>query len=116
MPSVSRFLRVELHFNGIISMTKDRNTSEKEHQLIEAYRLSLNIQDKNKLLTTESSTGFRFFDNRLAFSVSEVAFLLGVSTRTVERMIKNNLLPHQRIGRRILVSKIELEAWLNQKE
>ena len=56
------------------------------------------------------------FENRVAFSVSEAAFLLGVSNRTVERLVRKGELRIRRVGRRILIPKDELEAWLNRKE
>jgi excisionase family DNA binding protein len=56
------------------------------------------------------------FENRVAFSVSDAAFLLGLSNRTVERMVQRGELRVRRVGRRTLIPKDELGAWLNRKE
>ena len=56
------------------------------------------------------------FENRVAFSISEASYLLGVSQRTVERLIQLGELNTRKAGRRRLIPKDELGAWLNREE
>lgn len=56
------------------------------------------------------------FENRVALSVSEAAYALGVSSRTIERIVRKGDLRVCRAGRRLLIPKNELEAWLNRRE
>lgn len=48
----------------------------------------------------------------LTYSVPEAATLLGISQWSMYEAIKKNELPHRKIGRRIVIPKIQLEAWL----
>lgn len=48
----------------------------------------------------------------LTLSVKETAFLLGVSASTVYRLVRADRIPFKRVGRRILIARDELEAWL----
>ena len=60
-----------------------------------------------------SSTIRKLNQDRLAFSRSEVADMLGVSLATIERMIHAGKLRAIRVGRRrILVPRTELERLL----
>lgn len=45
-------------------------------------------------------------------SIHESATLIGVSRWTIYRLIKNNLLPSKKIGRRVIIKKIDLEKLL----
>lgn len=50
---------------------------------------------------------------RVAYSVQEVAHLLGVSTDKVYELIRGQVLPHKRLGRRIIVPRLGFERWLD---
>jgi len=52
---------------------------------------------------------------RLAYSVPEAAELLGVGTATLYAYVRAGLIPHVRIGRRIVIPAKALEEWMNQK-
>lgn len=52
-------------------------------------------------------------DPRPVLSVSEAAELLGVSEWLVLQQIRLGTLPHKRCGRRIVLSRQRLMAWLN---
>lgn len=47
------------------------------------------------------------------FSVKEVAFLLRCSTKTIYRKIEERTLPSTKIGGKILISKRDLEEYIN---
>lgn len=49
---------------------------------------------------------------RLLVSVPETCALLGLGARTVWSLTTRNALPHRRVGRRVLFSPVELEAWI----
>lgn len=49
----------------------------------------------------------------VAYTVSEVAALLGVSTDKVYELVRGHVLPHKRLGRRIIVPRLGFERWLN---
>ena len=49
---------------------------------------------------------------KLAFSVKETADSLGLCSNTVYELVKSGKLPSITLGRKILISKIELQAWL----
>lgn len=53
--------------------------------------------------------------NELLISVPKVAKRLGVSPRTVWKLIHDGLLPSKRIYRRTLVSVKALETWANDR-
>ena len=53
---------------------------------------------------------------RKAYSVPEVADILGVSVDTVYEMVRSNDLPHKRLGRRIIVPVQSLNAWLENAD
>ena len=48
----------------------------------------------------------------LAFSKSEAARMLGVSLRTVDRLIALKHLPVRRLGRRVLIPRNSLQSFL----
>ena len=50
----------------------------------------------------------------LTYTVPEAAELLGISPWAYYEAIKKNALPFRKIGRRIVVPRIQLEAWLNK--
>lgn len=56
------------------------------------------------------------FDNRICLNVAEAAIWLGVSPRTIERLLKRGDILGKKTGRRTLVIKASVEAWLQRKE
>jgi excisionase family DNA binding protein len=53
---------------------------------------------------------------RPTLSVSEAADLLGISQWLLLQQIRRGQIPHKRCGRRILLSRMRLLAWLDQHE
>lgn len=51
--------------------------------------------------------------NRPTLSVAETAELLGISRWLVQQAVRTGSLPSLRVGRRILIPRIQLDAWLN---
>lgn len=51
----------------------------------------------------------------LTYTVAQAAELIGISTWAYYEAIKKNEMPYRRIGRRIVVPRIQLEQWLNEK-
>ena len=51
-------------------------------------------------------------DSRPVLSVAEAAELLGVSEWLVLQQVRLGVLPHKRCGRRIVLSRQKLMAWL----
>lgn len=66
-------------------------------------------------LTSESSPSRTslLFENRMCLSISEVAYALGLSSRMVERLIQRGELRAKAVGRRRIVLRSDIEAWLN---
>lgn len=62
-------------------------------------------------MTTTTSTSE---DPRPTITVAEAADLLGVSQWLVLQQIQQGNLPHKRFGRRILISRVRLTAWLEE--
>jgi excisionase family DNA binding protein len=54
-------------------------------------------------------------DGPLTYTVPEAAALLGISAWSYYEAIKKGELPYRRIGRRVVVPKIQLDAWLSAK-
>jgi excisionase family DNA binding protein len=54
-------------------------------------------------------------EERMAFSVAEVAGFMGISSRTVWNLIKSGELPSFRVGARVLMSKSALEQFIAQR-
>jgi excisionase family DNA binding protein len=51
---------------------------------------------------------------RLTLSVVDAARACGISERTVRELIARGDLPVVRIGRRVLIVRTQLEAWLSE--
>lgn len=51
----------------------------------------------------------------LTYTVPQAAALLGISAWTYYEGIKRGELPARKIGRRIVVPKVQLDAWLTTK-
>lgn len=56
------------------------------------------------------------FEIRIALSVAETAMSIGVSQKSVERMIKRGELEVKRVGRRVVIARTVIEAWLTRKD
>jgi excisionase family DNA binding protein len=52
----------------------------------------------------------------LLLSLKEAAAALAVSERTVWTLVQEGVLPHLRLGRRLLFSRTALEAWIARTE
>ena len=52
---------------------------------------------------------------RLAVGIDEAAEMLGVGRSTLHRYVRAGLIPHVRIGRRIVIPLAALERWLNEQ-
>ncbi len=50
------------------------------------------------------------------YSVEDVAKILSVSKEHVHRQIRAGLLPHKRVGRRVVIPCKLFEDWLNKAE
>ena len=51
-------------------------------------------------------------EERYAFSVTEVAQFIGVSSRTIWSLVKAGELPSFRVGTRVLIAKAALEKFI----
>ena len=51
--------------------------------------------------------------NRLLLSAREAALSLGISQRTLATLTKSQVVPCRRLGRRVLYSVKELQAWID---
>ena len=53
---------------------------------------------------------------KLAFTVDETAFALGVSASTVRKIVRDDpTFPYVRIGKRILINRDALAKWWDEK-
>lgn len=57
-----------------------------------------------------------FFENRICLTINEFAVGVGLSPKSVERLIKRGEIRSKRVGRRVLIPAAAIEAWLTQKE
>jgi excisionase family DNA binding protein len=53
---------------------------------------------------------------RKVYSVDDVASILGVSKEHVHRQIRAGLMPHKRVGRRVVVPCKLFDDWLNTSD
>jgi excisionase family DNA binding protein len=91
----------------------DSKERSQHHDLIESYKLKVLAASRQ----TENPDRLEpLFQNRIGLSIQEVAFYLGISSRTVERAIKNGDLERRRLGRRVIIPRQSIEAWLNRKD
>jgi excisionase family DNA binding protein len=72
------------------------------------------VIDLTTATTTTGSLTERVNGERPVLSVAEAAELLGVSEWLVLQQISRGELPHKRCGRRIVLSRERLLAWLNE--
>jgi len=49
---------------------------------------------------------------KMAYSIRETAEAIGLSPNTVYDLVQSKRLPAVKLGRKILISKLELAAWL----
>lgn len=54
--------------------------------------------------------------NQKILDINEVAVYLHSSTQTIRKLIRENIIPSFRVGRRIYVSKDSLETWIKNQE
>jgi excisionase family DNA binding protein len=52
---------------------------------------------------------------RLTYTVDEAAHLLGLSRGVVYQYVRDGVIPAQRVGRRWLIPRRRLHAWLDGK-
>lgn len=85
-------------------------------QLIGKYQQGLIKQSTQSLEKNDFLKSTQLFENKFALSIAETAFRLGLSSRTVERLIARGEIKAKKAGRRWLITPSSLEAWLNSKE
>ena len=51
----------------------------------------------------------------LTYTVAEAAALIGISRWSYYEGVKRGELPARKVGRRVVVPRVQLEEWLNQK-
>ena len=62
----------------------------------------------------EASTASPIFDNKLVWTVNDVAKELFCSTRHVKRLVSRNEIPYSRIGRLVRFSPSQVHSWLSK--
>jgi len=89
---------------------------------VESAQKDLADQHRDRWLNSQASPKKRpdpstlFFENKMCLSISEVAFALSISTKSVERLIRKGELTAKKVGRRRIVPRCDIEAWLKRKE
>jgi excisionase family DNA binding protein len=53
--------------------------------------------------------------DRKVYTPQDVATLLGVSKEHVHRQIRAGLMPHKRVGRRVVIPCKLFDLWLNER-
>ena len=66
-----------------------------------------------ELVATKTSLSPERFGCRLAFSVKETAEILGVSEKTIRRLVSRDLLRSSKALRHLLIPKKEIERFLD---
>ena len=54
--------------------------------------------------------------NQKILDINEVGVYLHSSAQTIRKLIKDNIIPSFRVGRRIYVNKDSLETWIRNQE
>ncbi len=49
---------------------------------------------------------------KTALTINDVAEMLGLSTDSVYKLVRENQIPHVRAGRRILFHRLVIDSWL----
>lgn len=60
-----------------------------------------------------STTGAGIDTARLTYTVDEVAYLLNLSRGIAYQYVRDGVIPAERVGRRWLISRRRLHAWLD---
>lgn len=50
---------------------------------------------------------------KLAYNTNEIAEILGISEWKIYDLVRTNGIPHKKIGRKLLFSKLLIEKWLS---
>lgn len=64
-------------------------------------------------MTASTPTGAVIDTARLTYTVDEVAYLLNLSRGIAYQYVRDGVIPAERIGRRWLISRRRLHAWLD---
>lgn len=80
--------------------------------LIEKYRSTVEIQPKDKQKKSIIPPDLL---QKKCFSSSDLAHWLGISIRSVERMLKRGEIRYKKVGRRVVIPVSAVEAWLNDE-
>lgn len=78
-------------------------------KIIQKYRSSVELSPTPG---NDPKPNQRLFDSGIFYTVADIASLVGLSTRTVERCIQRGELKATRIGRKKLIRKEWVESWL----
>lgn len=62
----------------------------------------------------ERALGVSMINEKLVLRVDEAAELLGVHINTLRKYLAQGVIPHRRLGRRILIPRGELLRWLEE--
>jgi excisionase family DNA binding protein len=54
----------------------------------------------------------KFFENKLVWTVSDVARELGCSTRHIRKMVSDDNIPYCKVGRLVRFSPLRISEWL----
>ena len=80
------------------------------------------LYDINLVIFSVSTTGIGYYqmkrkasylENAKCYSVREAAALSGLGAASAYKAVKAGIMPHIRIGRRILIPRSALEKWLD---
>lgn len=66
-------------------------------------------------MATATSQQFNETLERKVYTPQDVATLLGVSKEHVHRQIRAGLMPHKRVGRRVVIPCELFDLWLNER-
>ncbi|MHA8061000.1 helix-turn-helix domain-containing protein [Aquirufa beregesia] len=74
---------------------------------VEAFKNTVNKKEKD-----EGNLQLVELQNKVYLNISEAALFIGVSKRTIERLIARLKLPVSRFNRRVLIKRIDLENYM----
>jgi excisionase family DNA binding protein len=66
-------------------------------------------------MDTQAQEGAQMENEKLTLSVEQAAKACGLSERTMRELIARHEMPVVRVGRRVLIVRAQLEAWLNER-
>jgi excisionase family DNA binding protein len=84
-------------------MGRTLQNRELAHEYLDSIETSSEISNKH-----ESS----FFENSAVLTVTDVAYLLRSSVRTVERLLRDGKIPARKVGRKWIILRKPFERWL----